>query len=345
MTAAPKAVRFGYCLPIFATPGGRLFRTPAYAALDPATTFRLGVTADELGYDSLWVADHLFLGRDGAILEGWTTLCALAGATRQARLGMIHMAHLLRFPSLVAKMAATLDQLSGGRLIHFIDGGNRREEFERYGLPWVEPIEDRIARMEDGLRLTLALWTQEGPVDYDGPHFRLRGAVCRPRPRQRPHPPVWLGEAHPAMLAVCARLAQGWNSVPVGLPEMKRRLSALEAACAEAGRPCGQIEKSLEVQVLVAPSMDEVRRRLRAMVALDPPGAADAELAAFLDGQTDRVPEALVDTTLVGTPEQVADRVQAYLDLGVTHFLLWFLDAPDEAGLRLFIDRVAPRFR
>ena len=81
------------------------------------------------------------------------------------------------------------------------------------------------------------------------------------------------------------------------------------------------------------------------MVALDPPTTPDAGLEAFVAGTTDEVPESLASTTLVGTPQQVADRVQAYVDLGVSHFLLWFLDAPDEAGLRLFIDQVAPRWR
>ena len=114
-------VQFGFCLPIFAYPGSRFFRTPAYPALNPADTLTLGVLADTLGYDSLWVADHLMLGRDQAILEGWTTLSALAGATRRARLGIIHQANLFRPPALTAKMTATLDQLSDGRFIFFTD--------------------------------------------------------------------------------------------------------------------------------------------------------------------------------------------------------------------------------
>ena len=90
--ANTSSTKFGFCLPIFAAPGAPMFRTPSYERLDAATTLGLGVTADQLGYDSLWVADHLFLGRDDAILEGWTTLSVLAGGTTQAQLGMIHMA-------------------------------------------------------------------------------------------------------------------------------------------------------------------------------------------------------------------------------------------------------------
>src|SRR5262245_48288511 len=101
---AVSDIRFGFCVPTFALPGAGLFRTPGYAALDPATTMMLGRAAEELGYDSLWVADHLMLGQDDAILEGWTTLAALGGATRRVRLGMIHQANGFRHPALAAKM-------------------------------------------------------------------------------------------------------------------------------------------------------------------------------------------------------------------------------------------------
>lgn len=340
-----RDIQFGYCLPIFAMPGGGLFRTPSYAALDAATTFQLGVTADRLGYDSLWVADHLFLGHDDAILEGWTTLSALAGATNRARLGMIHMAHFLRHASMTAKMAATLDQLSGGRLIHFVDGGNRAEEFAAYGLPWVEPVETRIQHLVEELELTKALWTQDGPVDFKGQFHRLTGARATPQPVQQPHPPIWLGEPNPAMLDAVARHAQGWNSVPVTVGEMERRLQALRVACDAADRPFGEIEISLEMQILVAPTWEEIRSRLRHMLALNPPSEPDPQMAAFLDGSSDTPPEALSRMTIIGTPDDVEAQIRDYIGLGVTHFLWWFLDAPHEAGMRQFADEVAPRFR
>ncbi len=338
-------IQFGFCVPIFAMPGGRLFRTPAYERLDARVTFELGVTADRLGFDSLWVADHLFLGRDDAILEGWTTLCALAGATKQAKLGMIHMAHFLRHAPITAKMAATLDQLSNGRLIHFVDGGNRAEEFQRYGLPWEELVEMRIKHLVEELELTMALWTHDGRVNYKGQFHQLDGAPFAPKPVQLPHPPIWLGEPNPAMLDAVARYAQGWNSVPVSVEEMERRLVALREACFRAGRDYGEIEKSLEMQILVAPSLDDVRAKLQAMLALNPPESEDEQMTAFLSGATDTPPDALTRMTLVGTPEQVADQIQEYVDIGVSHFMWWFLDAPDEVGMRLFMDEVAPRWR
>ena len=337
--------QFGFCVPIFAMPGGDLFRTPNYERLDAKTSFDMAVTADRLGYDSLWVADHLFLGRDDEILEGWTTLAALAGATQRAKLGMIHMAHFLRHASMTAKMTATLDQLSGGRLIHFVDGGNRAEEFSAYGLPWAEPVEARIERLVEELQVTLALWTQQGPVDFAGRFHNLRGARCTPHPVQEPHPPIWLGEPNPAMLEAVARYAQGWNSVPVSVADLKQRLQLLAKACEDVGRPYDEIEKSLEMQILIAPDVEGIRSKLQHMLALNPPATDDPQMQAFLSSQTDTPPEALTRMTLVGTPDQVVDQIQAYVDLDVSHFLLWFLDAPDEAGLRLFIDQVAPHCR
>lgn len=338
--------KFGFCLPIFASPGERLFRTPNYEELDTSITMQLGQLADTLGFDSLWVADHLMLGKDEAILEGWTVLAALAGSTQRASLGLIHQAHPFRHPALAAKMAATLDQVSGGRFIYFLDCGRKREEYLAYGLPWNDDKEVRIEQMVEGLALTLELWTADALVNFEGDFYKLSGAICRPSPVQKPHPPVWLGEADEAILRACARLAQGWNSVSVPMPNLKRRLAALESACQLEHRSSDELEKSLEIEVFVARDRQALRDSLRRMVALIPPHQqARAEVQTFLDGATDRLPATMLDTWLVGTPDEVARQVQTYLNLGITHFMLWFVDAPEQEGMRLFADQVIPRFK
>lgn len=338
-------LQFGYCVPIFAFPSAALFRTPNYPALNPALTMDLAREADALGFDSMWVADHLMLGKDEAILEGWTVLAALAGATRHARLGMIHQANLLRHPALAAKMAATVDQISGGRLIHFFDAGNNAREHKAYGLPWFDSADERIARMTEALELQLALWTAKEPITIAGKYYHVDNAVCQPQPIQQPHPPIWLGEAHPAILAACARYAQGWNSVPVGLEELNRRLQLLAEACAAAGRDVATIEKSLEIQILIAPDHATLRSRLAAMIARAPGDAAlTDDMRAYLDG-ADELPAALKASWLAGTPDEVIAQIGAYRDAGISHFMLWFVDAPERDGMQLFIDRVAPHFR
>ncbi len=348
------APRFGFCLPIFASPGVELFRTPNMAVLDAAATMALGRLADELGFDSLWVADHLMLGKGDAILEGWTVLAALAGATRRANLGMIHQSVFFRHPALAAKMAATLDQISGGRLIHFLDGGSRRREHVGYGLPWEEDPEQRIDALLEATDLIVKLWTTDGPVNHSGDRYSLQGALCEPKPIQRPHPPMWFGEAAPRMLDACARLGQGWNTTPVPVTELRRRISALSDACARAGRPVAEIEKSLETQVLIAPDRDAVRHRLQAMIDAarqdelttgDDPDPVPSDLASFLRGDSDALPPVMADEWIVGTPDEVTERLRTYQAEGISHFLLWFMDAPAEDGLRLFAREVAPRFR
>jgi alkanesulfonate monooxygenase SsuD/methylene tetrahydromethanopterin reductase-like flavin-dependent oxidoreductase (luciferase family) len=343
-------IQFGYCVPIFAWPGGGLFRTPSYPTLDTARTMTLAQTADSLGYDSLWVADHLILGKDAAILEGWTTLSALAGSTRRAKLGIIHQAHFFRHPAVSAKMIATLDQISGGRFIYFIDTGTRASEHHAYGVHYPDSMEERMPYLVEGLDLALKLWqtSVEHPLTFDGRFYHVKDAVCTPPPIQQPHPPIWFGEAHPLIMEACARYGQGWNSVPVGMVELRRRMDALQAACRAANRDYNEIEKTLEIQILIAPDRAGLRRSIRDMLALTPDGTPtpnDADFMAFVDGQTDALPAYLTETWLVGTPDEVRAQIQTYIDMGISHFMLWFVDAPDETGVRLFAEQIAPSFR
>lgn len=350
--------RFGYALPIFACPGEALFRTPAYPALDSQRTLALGQLADDLGFDSAWVADHLMLGVDDAILEGWTTLSVLAGLTTDIRLGMIHMSNAFRNPALSAKMAATLDQLSGGRLIHFLDIGHGAAEHPAYGFEWSDDPAERIAAMVEGTELILALWEADEPVTRRGGRYEVVGARCSPRPLQQPHPPLWFGEPFAEMLEATARFGNGWNTVPVTIPELRRRLALLRAAMERHGRSIDDLEISMEMQVLVAPDRAALREHLGGMLDLAAvTGDRTPEIArrigrrpdhdaivAFIEGRADDVPRSLREEWMIGTPDEVEARIREYVAEGVGHFLFWFLDAPDDAGMRLFARDVMPRF-
>ena len=332
--------QFGYCLPIFANPGAPLFRTPNYRQLDAPTTLELGRYGEKLGFDSLWVADHLMLGLNEAILEGWTTLSVLAGATKSARLGLIHQAHYFRAPAVAAKMAATLDQLSEGRLTIFYDFGQQPREHHAYHLPYPLDVDTRADQTVEGIRLMLELWQAEGPVTSDGEDYAVTNAVCNPGPVQHPHPPIWFGETQPALLRACAEFGQGWNSTPVPVHELQRRVGLLNEACEAAKRPFDTIEKSVELQVLITPNGD-TESILRQIVALN----GDQLINGSATTSVDSIVESLSDTTLIGSPDQVTEQVQAYVDVGIDHFLLWFLDAPDPLGMETFAKEVAPRLR
>ena len=340
---------FGYCVPIFAWPGGGLFRTPNFPTLDPSAAVKLAKLADVLGYDSVWVADHLMLGKDQAILEGWTTLAAIAGATTQIKLGIIHQAHFFRHPAVAAKMIATLDQISGGRFIWFADTGTRANEHHAYGLNYPDTMEARMPDFLEGLDLILKLWqtSEANPLTFDGKYYHVKDAVCTPHPLTQPHPPIWFGEPHPLTLDAAARLGQGWNTVPVGVEALQKRLTALKAACQNVGRDFSELEISYETQILIAPTREAVREKLKAILALTPTGAEtprDADFKAFVSGESDVYPRYLTDG-LVGTPDEIKTQLQTYLDMGVSHYMLWFMDAPETDGMQLFMEQVAPAFK
>src|SRR6266542_1998389 len=254
-------------------PGARFFRTPAWPDLEPAAAVEAAVEAERLGYDSIWVADHLIHGHDGGILEGWTTLCVIAGRTRRVKLGTIHMAQALRPPSMGAKITATLDALSGGRTIVFYDWGGEAE-CQAYGLPY-PPEEERVARLGEGIRLIKALWQANEPLGFAGDYYRTEGAICRPKPVQRPRPPIWIGETrNDAWLDMVCREADGWNSTPASPARLAEKLDQLRAACARTGRDPASLELSLEMQVLIAPTEADVKAQARQIADMPSPPRA-----------------------------------------------------------------------
>ena len=342
-------MKFGVCVPVFANPGSALFRTPAWTALDPVAAVEVGPVAERLGYDALWVADHLMHGVDGGILEGWTTLSLLAGRTSRIGLGSIHLAQPFRHPALTAKMAATLDALSGGRLLFFYDAGWGQAEVDAYGLPWHDQAE-RVARMDEGLTLIKQLWTGE-PVSFAGRFFQTQEAICRPVPAQRPHPPIWLGETRDdAYLAAVARHADGWNSVPTSPEGYAEKWSQVAATCAAQGRDAATLTRSLEIQILIAPTRQMARERLQTIAALPPsprgrPNPAVVEHLQTAPPDAEPLPPAVGRTWLIGTPDEIVEQIAAFAAQGVSHLMLWFVDFPALEGLRLFAEQVIPRWR
>ena len=338
-------LKLGFCPPVFANPGAAFFRTPALTTLDPRAAVEAAVEAERLGYDSIWVADHLMHGHDGGIMEGWTTLSVIAGRTSRVELGTIHLAQPFRAPAVAAKMAGTLDALSGGRLIFFYDCGWQEPEVRAYGLPW-PPEEERIARMDEGLRLIDALWTAEEPLSFDGSYYQTREAICRPKPARRP--PIWLGEArHDAWVDTICRHMDGWNSTPASVAGLAGKLDAVRAGCGRVGKEFAGLELSLETQVLLAPTEEEARALALRIADLPPSkrGTPRTDLVSALREPSPRPLAALVDDWVVGTPEDAIRRMREYMALGISHFMLWFLDFPSPDGLRLFAERVAPALR
>jgi alkanesulfonate monooxygenase SsuD/methylene tetrahydromethanopterin reductase-like flavin-dependent oxidoreductase (luciferase family) len=348
-TGMTRSIEFGFCVPIFANPGMAFFRTPCYERLDWPTTRAAVRECEALGFDSLFVADHVFLGRDGAIYEGWTLLAALAGLTERIKLAPIHLCDSFRNPALTAKMVATLDIASDGRFILFYDYGWRRAEFDAYGFEFEASDDARAAKMLEGLQIIKGMLS-EPRFSFSGEYYRVHDAICEPKCVQRPMPPIWMGEANnPVMVRAIAAHADVFNSMPASVAGFKEKLAVVEAACRDQGRDFNRIGRSLETQILLAESDAAIDACFRRMEQLRPAERSDADILAQLKATNPALEsyQSRADFEhefLIGTPNQIIRRLSEYTDLGVTHFMLWFMDFPSMDGVRLFAREVMPYF-
>src|SRR6266508_4397268 len=236
--------------------------------------------AEAIGLSQLWVSDHFWLNLDRyggpparrGSLECWTTLSALAVRTRRVRLGSLVMAVGFRSPTLLAKMAATLDQLMGGRLDLGLGAGWNEDEFRENDLPFPPPGE-RLAMLEEALGVLDALLTGgEAPVSYSGRHYHAHNAQVIPGPVQRPRPPLWVGGGGDRLLGVVARAADGWNVCWAITPERyDQRLKVLGAACDRAGRSVGEVRRSVGLATLIGRDADDLVERWRRMPSSQTP--------------------------------------------------------------------------
>jgi alkanesulfonate monooxygenase SsuD/methylene tetrahydromethanopterin reductase-like flavin-dependent oxidoreductase (luciferase family) len=204
-----------------------------------------------------WLFDHLMpIAGDpgGPIFEGWTLLSALAAQTERLRLGVMVTSNRFRPPAMLAKIAATVDVVSGGRLEFGIGAGSRpghplaRREYEAYGLPFHDSAY-AVGSLAEACTVIRRLWTQPEPFDFDGSYLRLTGAFCNPKPVQRPHPPILIGGRSSATLRVVAEHADAWNIPGGDMEDAIRRGALLDRFCAEAGRDPASITRSIHLPV------------------------------------------------------------------------------------------------
>jgi alkanesulfonate monooxygenase SsuD/methylene tetrahydromethanopterin reductase-like flavin-dependent oxidoreductase (luciferase family) len=230
-------------------------------------------TAEELGFDTAYLVDHL-VDTDGPpdrpCLESWTLLAGLATMTRRIRLGVLVTSNTFRHPALLLKSAVTVDHLSGGRLILGLGTGWHEDEHRRYGIP-LPPPSERVDRLEEALEVITRLMAAE-TTTYEGRHYQLHDAHLEPRPVQRPRIPILVAAHRPRMLRIAARYADQWDTF-VELPgtatdgvtsDLAARVAALDAACLAVGRDPAKIRRSTwagrDVWRSAASYLDFVRR-------------------------------------------------------------------------------------
>lgn len=285
------------------------------------------VLIEELGYDSVWVYDHFHnVPRPAheAVFECWTTLAALSQRTSRVRLGQMVGCNSYRQPSVLAKITSNIDVISGGRLDWGIGAGWYENEYKGYGFDFPEP-KVRIQMLRECVEIVKSMWTEE-ETTYEGRHYRLERANNDPKPLQDPHPPVWIGGGGEQLtLRVVARHADRSN-FGGNLEEWARKAEILKGHCTDVGRDYDEITKTISGELLVRETEAELREI----------GSKSLWGEPFESWQRGN---------LVGTPEQVAEKVQAYVDLGCTGFVPWCSDYPDTTSLRLFAEQVMPSFR
>lgn len=265
-------------------------------------------------FDSAWIIDHLQAG-DADLLEGFTTLTYMSALHPRLLFGHTVLCQSFRNPALLAKMAATLQLLSGGRYVLGIGAGWDEEEYRAYGYDF-PPAGVRVEQLEEALRIITAMWTQE-QATCEGKHYRVIGAHCEPRPG--PPPPLLIGAFRPRMLRLAARYAHQWDVSSTGIKEYRRLVKEFEHACVAVGREPSTVRRSWSGGCACAPTQQQ---------------------AEELAGDRYRVDDG--DFSFVGTPAQVVGQMQRFIDLGVDYFILDCAGFPEFTTLRLLIDEVLP---
>jgi F420-dependent oxidoreductase-like protein len=229
--------------------------------LDILSRVRFG---EEAGFDGAWVFDHfkpLYDDPNGPCLEGWTLLAGLAQATSRIRLGVLVTGITYRHPSVLAAQAITVDHISGGRLELGVGAAWFEGEHEALGIPF-PPIRERAERLEEGVQLMRELMTRDRAT-FKGRHYQLKNATYRPRPVQKPHPPIWIGASgEKLMLPIVARQADGWHAFG-SAPGLARKARLIDELALKAGRDPGRILRSTSLSI--SEPWDQVRRRAEAV--------------------------------------------------------------------------------
>jgi len=308
-------MQFGVVLHVSAT----------YAKWD--TFLTIAKKAEQLGYDSIWVSDHLVSpsGRSYG-LEAWTVLSALASSTRRIRLGTYVLCNQFRHPSLLAKMASTLDNVSKGRLELGIGAGWLRKEHTAFGFNW-NKHSVRVERLRETIEITKQLWTKNR-VSYNGKYFKLKDATLEPKPFQSPHPLVWIGGNSEAIRKLVAELGDGW--IPV-LPSPKQLADGV---------------------LQIKEKMKYLRREPdKLQVAY---GGSGCALIAEDENLVKKLAEPLIRSMekpreesigLIGTPEQCIRKIEQYQKAGAQKIVAGFYDFPSLEGMKLFAKSVIPHLK
>lgn len=297
---------------------------------------QLMASVEALGFESLWRSDHFMSLEDSSrdAIETWIALTLTAVETTRLRFGPLVCPMTFRHPSLLARMAAAVDTLSGGRLVLGLGAGWNGHEHRAFGIPF-PPLQERIDLLEEGIEVILRL-LGDGPAHFDGRYYQLKGSNPRPKPKQQPRIPLLIGTTGAGrMLRVVARYADEWDAPGITSPPVYRaRRERLYTYCRDINRDPDEIRRCVSTAYLIGHDAAALRRRGAVMQQLIPSLASLDPVA---------VPEVLrTDGWIVGTPDQIVVQLRALADEGVERVMLQHNDPTDFEALELMAYEVMP---
>lgn len=303
---------------------------------DYAGYLELWQTAESLGLDWASVFDHFQPIQEdptGPCFEAFTLLSAMAAQTSRIRCGILVTAVTYRNPAVLAKMAATIDHVSGGRMELGIGAAWSDLEHSRFGLQF-PPIGERLDRLDEATTLIRSLWTQEY-TNFAGRHYQLTDAICAPKPLQQPSIPLWVGgNGERRTLRVVAARADGWNTFMLSDELYDHKLGVLRGHCEDVGRSHRDVRLSVVFRAILRDTLAEAEEELAARA-----DEAGLEPAAFIDRL------AGAGEMVVGTPEMCVERLERQRARGVGDFVLFERPPADRVTLELFARDVAGAMR
>jgi alkanesulfonate monooxygenase SsuD/methylene tetrahydromethanopterin reductase-like flavin-dependent oxidoreductase (luciferase family) len=344
-----KSVRFGTLLPIPTTPVEKLLN--------------IARVNEEAGFNSIWAPDHLLFVPTGTVPEGWTILTAAAMVTKGALLGTCVTDPHRQHPAVLAQRLATLDQLSGGRVILGLGAGEAMN-LEPFGIKRNKPV----SKLVEAVTIMRRLWTGE-TVDYEGEFWKLNDAFLQVKP-VRPTVPVYFGANSPRMLALTGKMADGWLPTPLNPELYKKRLKLIEDAARIAGRSTDEIDTGLYTYTSITERAEDAYKQLDSMKYMIVPAPEllkeagyDVELSEELSSlsYTDLLPtgewidkfsrygefiptEAAVDFSIAGTTQQCIDKIEEFVKAGVRHFILINMGPNPRQVMEIYSKEILPRF-
>ncbi len=309
-----QKLRFGVTLP-------QIKRSWAEAR-DAALAF------DRLGFDSVWVCDHLYgvPAPTIPILEAWTELAAVAAITERVQLGTLVTPPFFRNPAVLAKQIATLDHISSGRAFPGFGAGWFEAEFKGYGCEFPD-VRERLRALDESLAIMTAMWTQERTT-YAGTQYSVKDVVCEPKPVKKPRVLVG-GGGERVLMGIAAKYADTWNNMAVFQGQLAQKVEALRRRCGELGRDPATLEISQQCTVVIAESE----------------AAAKEALAKASKVYGGHMGAALESHGIWGTPERVIDGIERHAKLGCSAFVIEFFGRDTKEPATLFAETVMRELR